>query len=255
MIYTSGSTGHPKGVLISHRSAVNMWLGFREAVYRFGPDRPLRVSLDASLSFDASVEQILSLLGGHTLYIAPEEVRLDASSMVAYARRHFIDLLDVVPTQMRLLLEAGLLEPRHHRPGFLLLGGEAVDEAPGEGSPGAEGVEAFNFYGPTECTVNATCVRIDRQHGPAPHRRPPRQHAGPRPRSDARGRVPAGWPANSTSEATGVARGYLNRPELTAERFIPDPFPRRQAPASTAPVIGPDGWTGVSSSWGGPTAR
>ena len=73
VIYTSGSTGRPKGVLIEHRAAVNMYAGFESAVLAHAPRRQLRVSFDASMSFDASVEQILNLLGGHTLFTVPDE--------------------------------------------------------------------------------------------------------------------------------------------------------------------------------------
>ncbi len=222
VIYTSGSTGRPKGVLVPHRCAVNMWLGFRDAVYRLAPDRPLRVSLDASLSFDASVEQILNLLGGHVLHIAPDEVRLDAAAMVAYARRHALDVIDVVPSQMRLLLDAGLVDPGHRRPTFLLVGGEAVDEATWRRLAESQGGEAFNLYGPTECTVNATVTRITGS-GDRPHIGGPLGNVRAYVLDRAGELVPAGVPGEIHLGGDGVARGYLNRPELTAERFAPDP--------------------------------
>lgn len=222
VIYTSGSTGRPKGVLVPHRCAVNMWFGFRDGVYRFAPDRPLRVSLDASLSFDASVEQILNLLGGHVLHIAPEEVRFDAAAMVAYARRHALDVLDVVPSQMRLLLEAGLVDPGHRRPTFLLVGGEAVDEATWRRLAESRSGEAFNLYGPTECTVNATIARITGS-GNRPHIGGPLGNVRAYVLDRAGGLVPAGVVGEIHLGGIAVARGYLDRPELTAERFIPDP--------------------------------
>ncbi len=226
VIYTSGSTGRPKGVLVSHRSALNMWFGFRDVLGSHGIDRPLRVSLDASLSFDASVGQVLCLLGGHTLYIAPEEVRLDSAAMVAYLRRHALDVIDVVPTQVRVLLEAGLLEQGQRRPAVLLVGGEAVDEATWRRLAAAAGVEVFNFYGPTECTVNATAGRISGSQDP-PHIGGPlgnmQAHV-----LDRRGaQVPVGVEGELYLGGEGVARGYLNRPDLTADRFVHDPFSDR----------------------------
>jgi amino acid adenylation domain-containing protein len=222
VIYTSGSTGRPKGVLVSNQSAVNMWFGFRDAVYPYGPDRPLRVSLDASLSFDASVEQVLSLLGGNTLHIAPEEVRTDAVAMVAYTRLHALDVIDVVPTQTKLLLEAGLLAPGFRKPPLLLIGGEAIDEATWLRLAEAEGVEVFNFYGPTECTVNATACRITGSRE-SPHIGRPLANMQARVFDAGLRQVPVGVAGELYLGGDGVARGYLNRPELTAERFVADP--------------------------------
>jgi amino acid adenylation domain-containing protein len=226
VIYTSGSTGRPKGVLVSNRSVVNMWFGFRDAISGSCPDRPMRVSLDSALSFDASVEQVLCLLDGHTLHIAPEDVRVDPAAMVAYARRHALDVIDVVPTQMRLLLEAGLLAPGQRTPALVFVGGEAIDEATWQRLGEAEGVAAFNFYGPTECTVNATVARItssrDRPNigGPLANTQAHVLDAGLR-------QVPVGVAGELYLGGDGVACGYLNRPELTAERFVPDRFSGR----------------------------
>ena len=128
VIYTSGSTGRPKGVMIAHRSAVNLWAGLSREIYGGPPGERLRVSLNASLSFDASVQQILTLLAGHSLHIVPQEIRSDGEALVAYVRRHRLDVLDCVPTQLRLMLGAGLLAGGEWRPSILLPGGEAIDE-------------------------------------------------------------------------------------------------------------------------------
>ena len=223
VIYTSGSTGRPKGVLIEHRSAINMWTGFEHAILVSAPRRPLRISLDASLSFDASVEQILSLLGGHTLFISPEEVRVDSDATVVYVRRNQLDVIDCVPTQMKLLLDSGLLDSAEWRPGIVLVGGETVDPPTWGKLAQAEGMATFNTYGPTECTVNATWCRITKNAG--------RPHIG-RPLANLQAhvldrhlqQVPEGVVGELYLGGAGVARGYLNRPELTAQRFIADPF-------------------------------
>ena len=223
VIYTSGSTGRPKGVLIEHRAAVNMWHGFESVILSRAPRRPLRVSVDSSLSFDASVEQVLSVLGGHALHVAPEETRLEARAMVDYVRRHSLDVIDWVPTQMKGLLEAGLLDPTHWRPAIVVIGGESVDEGTWQTLAQAEGVEAFNTYGPTECTVNATACRITGSVD--------RPHIG-RPLPNIRAYVldrhqqlvPPSIPGELYLGGESVARGYLNRPELTERSFIVDPF-------------------------------
>ena len=102
VIFTSGSTGRPKGVMIGHRSLVNLALALRQRVYR---DRtgPLRVSLNAPLSFDASVKQVVQLLAGHTLYVVPESARSDAEALLAFLDRHTPDVLDGTPSQLSLL--------------------------------------------------------------------------------------------------------------------------------------------------------
>lgn len=225
VIYTSGSTGRPKGVVVSHRAAVNTWCGYRRALARHLPARALRTSLDAALSFDASVAQVLGLLGGDTLHVAPEEVRLDAAAMVAYARRHRLDVLDWIPTQMRALLDAGLLEGSW-RPALLVVGGEPVDEATWRRLAAADGVEAFNFYGPTECTVNAAAARITGSAVP-PHVGAPLGNVQAHVLDPDLRPVPEGVAGELCIGGEGVALGYLNRPDLTAERFLPDPFTGR----------------------------
>ena len=222
VIYTSGSTGRPKGVLIEHRAAVNMYAGFEAAVLAHAPRRPLKVSFDASMSFDASVEQILNLLGGHTLFTVPDEVRLDARAMVAFVRRNSLDVIDWVPTQMKMLLEEGLLDPAHWRPGIVVVGGEAVEEDLWMTMSSA-GVETFNTYGPTECTVQATVCRITGRRD-RPHIGGPMANLQTHVLDRHLQQVPVGVPGELYLGGEGVARGYLNRPELTSERFIPDPF-------------------------------
>jgi len=227
VIYTSGSTGRPKGVMITHRSALNLWAGLSRAVYESPGRAGLRVSLNASLAFDASVQQILALLAGHTLHILPQEIRLDGEALAAFVRRHRLDVLDCVPTQLKLMLAAGLLDEEEWRPSILLPGGEAIDEATWQALSRARGVAVHNVYGPTECTVDATSCRI------VPERLQP---SIGRPLANARAYVldphrqpvPVGVPGELYIGGEGVGRGYLNRPELTAERFLPDPFSDRE---------------------------
>ena len=222
VIYTSGSTGRPKGVLIEHRAAANMYAGYEAAILAHAPRRQLKVSFDASMSFDASVEQILNLLGGHTLFTVPDEVRLDARAMVAFVRRNSLDVIDWVPTQMKMLLEEGLLDPSHWRPGIVVVGGETVEEDLWRTLSSA-GVETFNTYGPTECTVQATVCRITGRRD-RPHIGGPMANLQAHVLDRHLQQVPVGVPGELYLGGEGVARGYLNRPDLTSERFIPDPF-------------------------------
>jgi len=224
LIYTSGSTGRPKGVMMPHRGAINLWSGLNQAIYANHPtDRPLKVSLNAPLLFDASVQQLVQLLSGHTIDIVPQEARQDGEALLKYLQQSKVDVLDCVPSQLKLLLEAGLLNGNSWTPSIVLPGGEAIDEATWQALQRADGMEFYNMYGPTECAVDSTIARIKTSDG--------RPVIG-RPINNAvlyvldanLEIVPIGVHGELYIAGEGLARGYLHRPDLTAERFLPDPF-------------------------------
>ncbi|MBV9791150.1 MAG: amino acid adenylation domain-containing protein, partial [Chloroflexi bacterium] len=222
VIYTSGSTGQPKGVAIEQRAVVNFKAAMDAAVYRRYADTPLRVALNAPISFDASVQQLISLLSGHTLHLLPDELRRDTPSLIDYFRRERIELFNSTPTQMQALLDAGLLDTGGHVPTVGLVAGEAISPALWQSLARAERTIFYNHYGPTEATVNTTVCRI------TPQPRPSIGH----PLGNYQAYVldaqlePAaiGLVGELYLGGASLARGYLNRPALTAERFIPDPF-------------------------------
>jgi amino acid adenylation domain-containing protein len=214
VIYTSGSTGQPKGVMIQHRSAVNLALALRRSIYPVG--RHLRVGLNAPFAFDASVKQLVQLLSGHTLYIVPEELRPDAARLRDFINENSLDVLDCTPSQLKLLLEAGPLNTS-----LVLVGGEALDSTLWGALSTQTATRFFNLYGPTECTVDATSCEV-RSSQPSLGRPLPNvqvyvldDHLQP---------VPWGIDGELYIGGYGLARGYLNRPDLTAARFVPDPF-------------------------------
>jgi len=217
IIYTSGSTGQPRGVMVQHRSVINLAAALHEEVYAgLGP--ALKVGLSAPLAFDASVKQLVQLLHGHTLYLLPEELRLDAVRALAYLDQQAIDVVDCTPAQLKLLLAAGLKE--HARPKLMLVGGEALDQLTWSQLAEHQQTRFFNVYGPTECTVDATWSPVQTATQPTIGR--------PIPNAQTyildKNLKPAG--IHLTGElyigGEGLARGYLNSPEKTAERFIPD---------------------------------
>ena len=220
IIYTSGSTGQPKGVMIQHRSVANLAAALHDDVYA-GLGQGLKVGLSAPLAFDASVKQLLQLLHGHTLHILPEELRLDAKAALDYVEQNQIDVLDCTPSQLKLLLAAGLDNDMRRVPKLMLVGGEPIDESTWFRLAGDQRTRFFNVYGPTECTVDATWTQITPAQA--------RPTIG-KPVANARAYIldknlnPAG--VYLTGElfisGTGLARGYLNSPERTAERFLPD---------------------------------
>ncbi|HYX23921.1 MAG TPA: amino acid adenylation domain-containing protein, partial [Thermoanaerobaculia bacterium] len=224
VIYTSGSTGRPKGVVVRHGAVMNLARALRETVYE-GESGPLRVSLNAPLSFDASVQQIVQLAWGHCLHVFTAELRQDPAALVDYVRRHRLDALDCTPSQLRLLLAAGLGEAGEDETPLsrVLVGGEAVDAELRDAALTRPRTRFWNVYGPTECTVDDTAALLAPGVPASRIGRPLSQvvlHV-----ADREGRlVPLGVPGELYIGGAGVARGYLGRPDLTAERFIPDPF-------------------------------
>ncbi|HEX3531512.1 MAG TPA: AMP-binding protein, partial [Thermoanaerobaculia bacterium] len=220
IIYTSGSTGRPKGVVVRHGAVVNLARALRETVY-VGEVGPLRVAVNASFSFDGSIKQLVQLAWGHALHILPQEVRLDPAALLDTIRRQRIDVLDCTPSQLRPLLEAGLGEG-DAAPALVLVGGEAVDADLRDAALARTRTHFWNVYGPTECTVDTAVA-------PFAAEAPPSRIGLPLPNVHtyvvALGSLaPLGVPGELQVGGAGLARGYLGRPDLTAERFIPDPF-------------------------------
>ncbi|MFG2094577.1 non-ribosomal peptide synthase/polyketide synthase [Streptomyces sp. NPDC048612] len=222
VLYTSGSTGRPKGVSVEHRALMNLLAGHRHGFVAEAGGGPLRTALTASFSFDTSLEGVLLMADGHPLHLVDEVTRLDPAALVEYVVEHRIDFLDLTPSYLRQLLPAGLLtDPRHH-PRVLMLGGEAVGPALWRELAGLDEVAAYNFYGPTECTVDALACRIDGATRPVVGR--PLANVRAHVLDDRLRPVPPGVGGELYLAGDQLARGYLNRPGLTAARFVADPF-------------------------------
>ncbi|HEU4326675.1 MAG TPA: amino acid adenylation domain-containing protein [Roseiflexaceae bacterium] len=217
VLYTSGSTGRPKGVAVEHRAVHNLAAALDATVYATLPDRPLRISLNGPLSFDTSVKQLVQLLRGHTLEIVPRDIRPDADALSAWLQERAIDVFDCTPSQLRLLLDAGL----GAYPRCVLVGGEAIDPQLWQQLATNAERRCYNLYGPTECTVDTTTAPIT---GPRPTLGSPIPGAQLYVLDQAMRLVPAGVPGELYIGGAGVARGYYGRPNLTAERFVPNPF-------------------------------
>ncbi|MDX3078421.1 non-ribosomal peptide synthetase [Streptomyces sp. MI02-7b] len=225
VIYTSGSTGRPKGVALVHAGVVNLFEQHRASLYgpaiaASGRDH-FRVALTASLSFDATWAELLWMLDGNELYLVDDDVRRDAQALIDYVGTHEIDLLDTTPSFAEQLVASGLLEA-DHRPHVLLLGGEAVSPSLWEALQQAPRPAAFNFYGPTETTIDALYRRLDADSEPSIGR--PVGNTRVYILDGQLQPVPAGVAGELYIAGWGVARGYLGRPGLTAERFVADPF-------------------------------
>jgi amino acid adenylation domain-containing protein len=223
VIYTSGSTGRPKGVAVTHRAVVNFLQSMRRAPGLTAADAMLSVT---TISFDiAALELFLPLLVGARIELATREAAADGAALAALLAASGATVMQATPATWRILFESQW----PGSPGLkALCGGEALPPDLAVELGGRVG-ELWNLYGPTETTVWSTLQRVAGAAGKHPASRP----------------VPIGRPiANTTvyllgrhGEAVhlggfgelhiggvGVARGYVGRPDLTAERFVPDPF-------------------------------
>src|SRR5205807_3540477 len=136
---------------------------------------------------------------------------------------HRIDcLVDVTPSYVKQLIPAGLLTDPRHRPKILMRGGEARGESLSRQLAGAAGTTSYNFYGPTECTVDALSARVSDFARPVVGR--PLANLAAYVLDDALRPVPIGVPGELYLAGDQVARGYLGRPGLTAERFVANPY-------------------------------
>ncbi|WP_177198769.1 non-ribosomal peptide synthetase, partial [Streptomyces colonosanans] len=165
VIYTSGSTGRPKGVVIENRSLVNLVHSHRTEVFgrqTAEAGRQLRVAFTASFSFDGSWGGLLMMMQGHELHLVSENVRRSSQELADYFVQRRIDVLHGTPSFVQPLVASGLIDETvgTYRPSTLMLGGEEVEPSLWELLRSAPGVEAFNFYGPTEFTLRASFCQM-----------------------------------------------------------------------------------------------
>jgi len=218
VIYTSGSTGQPKGVMVSHRNLNNLvqWHG-----QAFGVGRDDRGSCVAGLGFDASVWEVWPyLVAGASLALPREEERRDAEQLQRWIIEAGVSVA-FVPTVLaeQLLLQSW---PPGGALRVLLTGGDRLSRRQGEKL-------AFKFsnnYGPTEATVVATSGWVESEGEQPPSIGRPIGNTRVYVLDAQLQPVPVGIAGELYISGQGVSRGYLGRPELTAERFIPDPFAR-----------------------------
>ncbi|GAA3069847.1 hypothetical protein GCM10010464_37650 [Pseudonocardia yunnanensis] len=224
VIHTSGSTGRPKGVVVPHRGLVNLFASHRAQVHLPAREstgrRHLRVAHAWSFAFDASWQPQLWLLDGHCVHVVTEEVRADPHQFVALLRE--VDFVELSPSHLAQLTDLGLFDGQRCPLAVVGFGGEAVGETLWDRLRDLQGTAAFNFYGPTESTVDALVASVADAEKPVIGRpvantRAYVLDAGLCP-------VPPGVAGELYLAGAGLARGYLGRPGATAERFVADPW-------------------------------
>jgi len=214
VIYTSGSTGKPKGVMIRHQGVCNL-ADAQQRAFGLGPDD--RMLQFASISFDASIfEIVMGLQVGAAMVLAPQDDLLPGEPLLEVLQRHAVTAVTLPPTALTQLPPAQL--PDLHT---ITVAGEACPPELMQ-NWASNKRRFFNLYGPTESTVWASYTRCI----------PGERVTIGKPISNARlyvldehqQPVPVGVPGELCIGGAGLARGYLNRPELSAEKFLADPF-------------------------------
>ncbi|SJN56297.1 Linear gramicidin synthase subunit D [Vibrio ruber DSM 16370] len=229
IIFTSGSTGKPKGVLNHHGALLNLALSHRQTIFERALsqlkqvcDRSvIRAAHTTSFSFDASWEQILWLIHGHTLYLYSNEQRRDAFELTRLVAQHQIDALDLSPSLFYQMLEAGLMA-MPHVPTLVLVGSEAIPHKLWQKVNEYPALIVENFYGPTEYTVDAVSASFKADETPVIGR--PIANTRTYVLDETLTPVPTGCVGELYLAGAGMAQGYLNQPGMTAERFVADPF-------------------------------
>jgi aspartate racemase len=217
VIYTSGSTGKPKGVLVPHRSVVNLLASVRQTPGMTSDDVVLAIT---TVSFDIAVSEVIQpLTVGARMVLVSRETASDGTRLLKTIRDEKVTFIDATPATWRLLLAAGW----EGTPGLTAI-------CTGEAMPldlaqllTERAARVWNGYGPTETTVWSSFYEVPRDLRRVLIGRPVANTAAYV--LDANGQpVPIGVSGELFIGGECVTRGYHNRPELTAERFLPDPF-------------------------------
>ena len=226
VIYTSGSTGQPRGVMLEHGGWSNHVHWMQEQLQAGPGDRFLQIT---SISFDAAmVELFTPLQAGAALVLATPGGHRDMAYLSQVLQGQAITVVQMVPSALRSLLAEQGFGSGNLR--YVICGGEALDHRlANELLQRLPQVTLGNFYGPTETTIDATCFKVPRpllDSGTGTSVSIGRPIANTRcyVLDDHLQPVPVGVTGELFVGGAGLARGYLNRPELSAERFLADPF-------------------------------
>ena len=217
IMYTSGSTGAPKGVAVEHRSVVNFLCSMKKRPGFTADDVLVAVT---PISFDiAGLELLLPVVAGGRVVLATRATALDGVALTKLMDECGATVLQATPAMWQMLIASGWQGRRSLK---ALCGGESLSRELAR-SIQSRTASLWNLYGPTETTIWSCIEKVSDEPGPVSIGRPIantqvyilNQEFAP---------VPAGLSGEIFIGGDGVAQGYWQRPELTAERFLPDPF-------------------------------
>lgn len=224
VIYTSGSTGKPKGVQIAHQSLTNFLTAMSQQLGLTNQDILLSVT---TISFDiAALELYLPLILGVQLVLTRRAEATDGTQLLEKLVKSGATVMQATPATWRLLLAAGWEGTKHLK---ILCGGEALPKALANQLLEKGGC-LWNLYGPTETTIWSAMCQVEANHRVVGSQNTPESIGRPIANTQIYildrhlQPVPIGVPGELHIGGDGLARGYLNRPELTAEKFIHNPF-------------------------------
>jgi amino acid adenylation domain-containing protein len=219
VMYTSGSTGRPKGVMVSHSGLVN-FLSSMQHLDGFKP--PGTLLAVTTISFDiAGLEFFMPLIGGGKVVVATREMAMDGVQLRECLRREAVEAMQATPVSWKLLIDAGWDEALD-----IFCGGEALNwNLADELQKRARTV--VNLYGPTETTIWSSYMQLSKNEKKETAFVPigrPIHNTRIYVLQDEMQLAPVGTIGELFIGGAGVARGYVKRPDLTAERFVPDPY-------------------------------
>jgi amino acid adenylation domain-containing protein/thioester reductase-like protein len=220
VIYTSGSTGLPKGVMLEHRAVNNFVHGVTEAVGLRSYNNILALT---TISFDIFfLETILPLLCGMQTVIADEVETNDVALILELIQRYKIEVLQATPSRMKAILNDAYDNAMLADLKLLLIGGEAFPESLLSSLRKVTPAEIYNMYGPTETTIWSTVKRLTQTDLITIGKPIANTQVYILDRCGMP--LPLGTAGEIYLAGDGVARGYINKEELTAKRFLPNPF-------------------------------
>ncbi|KPL90596.1 non-ribosomal peptide synthetase/MFS transporter [Herpetosiphon geysericola] len=225
VLFTSGSTGRPKGVAIEHRNYVNYIQGLLQ---RIAAEDGWSYALVSTFAADLGTTNVYgALCSGGELHIVAYERATDPEAFAAYFRQHRIDVMKLVPSHFEAMRGLNNLADVIPKQRLILAGEASLWEQLADIRQLQPSVQLQNHYGPTETTVSMLTYPIPSQ---------PRYPSSTVPLGRPLGNVqiyvldrqlqptPQGVPGELYVGGAGVGRGYIGRPDLTAERFVPNPF-------------------------------
>ncbi len=218
VIYTSGSTGKPKGVQIRQQSVVNFLWSMQSILQLHSTDTWLAVT---TIAFDiAGLEIFLPLVTGARVVLASRENAMAAEQLIDLLQSNHVTIMQATPVTWKMLVEGGWAGSKEFK---ILCGGEALPQTLANALQKRGRV--WNLYGPTETTIWSTFSIL--QTGKPVNLGKPIGNTQIYILDEALQPVPVGVPGELYIGGMGVAQGYINRPDLTAERFILNPFQQK----------------------------